>query len=195
MRCSNLFILTVLSLVTACKSTGGDLTAPLKFDNGDYETIVINARRLEIIENWQMPMEPPYIGHFQIPYPSNVVAEWAAGVLQPAGGSGELIVDISKASVTKTKLPRETNLQGILSDQQDTKIRVELVARLMWLQPVGGTQAMVNLSANQSKTIPESSTPNEFDRAVKETLVLALSSLDNQVRAELKKIDNITLPQ
>ena len=194
MRFSNLFIMVVMCLMTACKSTNSDLTAPPKFDNGDYATIVINARRLEIIENWQMPMEAPYIGHFQVPYPSNVVAEWAAGVLQPAGGSGELIFDISKSSVTKTKLPRETNLQGLLSDQQDTKIRVELGARLMWLQPVGGTQAMVNLYANQSKTIPESSTPNEFDRAVKETLLLALTALDSQLRDELTKIDNIVLP-
>ena len=96
--------------------------------------------------------------------------------------------------MTKEKLPRETNLQGILSDQQDTKIRVELVARLMWLQPVGGARAMVNLSASQLKTIPESSTPNEFDRAVKETLLLALAALDRQARDELQKIDNIILP-
>jgi len=194
MRFSNLFIMAVMGIVTACKSTSGDLTAPLRFDSSNYATIVINARRLEIIENWQMPMKAPYIGHFQTPYPSNVIAEWAAEVLQPAGGSGELIIDISKASVTKAKLPRETNLQGILSDQQDAKIRVELVARLMWLQPVGGTQAMVNLSANQSKTIPESSTPNEFDMAVKETLLRALTALDRQARAELRKIDNIIMP-
>ena len=165
-----------------------------KYDPAGFESIRVDARKLEIIENWQMPMEAPYIGHFQTPYPSNIVADWAASVLQPAGGSGELILDISKASMTKEKLPRETSLQGILSDQQDTKIRVELVARLMWLQPVGGTQAMVDLSANQTKTIPESSTPNEFDRAVKETLLLALKALDGQARAELNKIDNIILP-
>ena len=50
---------------------------------------------------------------------------------------------------------------------------------------------MVNLSASQSKTIPESSTPNEFDKAVKETLLLALAALDRQAREELENIDNI----
>ena len=64
----------------------------------------------------------------------------------------------------------------------------------MWLQPVGGARAMVNFSASQSKTIPESSTPNEFDKAVKETLLLALAALDRQAREELQKIDNIILP-
>ena len=63
----------------------------------------------------------------------------------------------------------------------------------MWLQPVGGAKAMVNLSASQSKTIPESSTPNEFDKAVKETLLLALAALDGQAREELQRIDNLLL--
>ena len=194
MRLGYIGIMAAMGLMTACGTTSGDGKAPPKFDSDSYAVMAMNARRLEIVENWQMPMEAPFIGHFQTPYPSNIVAEWAARVLQPAGGSGELILDISKAAVTREKLPRETNLQGIFSDQQDTKIRVELFARLMWLQPVGGAKAMVDLSASQSKSIPESSTPNEFDKAVKETLLMALAALDTQARRELQKIDNIILP-
>ena len=37
----------------------------------------LNARRLEIIENWKMPIEPPYIGHLQQPYPGNLISQWA----------------------------------------------------------------------------------------------------------------------
>ena len=117
-------------------STNG-AKAPPKFDSGGYAAIAMNARRLEIVENWQMPMEAPYIGHFQTPYPSNIVAEWAASVLQPAGGSGELILDISKASVTKEKLPRRQSA-GYSLGSAGYQNQVELVARLMWLQPVGG---------------------------------------------------------
>ena len=194
MRLGYIGIMAAMGLMTACGTTSSNGKAPPKFDSDSYAVMAMNARRLEIVENWQMPMEAPFIGHFQTPYPSNIVAEWAARVLQPAGGSGELILDISKAAVTREKLARETNLQGIFSDQQDTKIRVELVARLMWLQPVGGAKAMVDLSASQSKSIPESSTPNEFDKAVKETLLTALAALDTQARRELQKIDNIILP-
>ena len=141
-----------------------------------------------------MPMQAPYIGHFQTPYPSNLVAQWAATVLQPAGGSGEIILDISRAAVTREKLTLQTDLKGILTDQQHTKIRVEFAARLMWIQPVGGAQAMVNLSAVHSQTLPESATPNAFDNAVKETLLLALAALDEEARKELAKIDKLILP-
>ena len=167
--------------------------SPPKFDSGGYAAIAMNARRLEIVENWQMPMK----------HPTSVISRHLIRAILSLNGRQRVTAgrrqwrvdfDISKASVTKEKLPRETNLQGILSDQQDTKVSVELVARLMWLQPVGGARAMVNLSASQSKTIPESSTPNEFDKAVKQTLLLALAALDRQAREELQKIDNVILP-
>jgi hypothetical protein len=187
-------IVIALSLVTACGSTTSGIKAPPKFQSDTYSGLALNARRLEIVENWQMPMQAPYIGHFLTPYPSNLIAQWAASVLQPAGGSGELILDISKAAVTREKLPRKTDLQGILTDQQDTRIRVEIAARLMWIQPVGGAKALINLSAVQSTTVPESSTANAFDIAVNETLLAALAALDAQARKELAKIDNIVLP-
>ena len=83
-------IIVVVGLVTACGTSTNGAKAPPKFDSGGYAAIAMNARRLEIVENWQMPMEAPYFGHFQTPYPSNIVAKWAASVLQPAGSSGEL---------------------------------------------------------------------------------------------------------
>ena len=106
----------------------------------------LNARRLEIIENWKMPIEPPYIGHLRQPYPGNLVSQWATRTLVPAGGSGELILDITRAAVTKVKLPRQVGLTNALTDQQDAEIKVEFEAQLMWLQPVGGSQAMIKLA-------------------------------------------------
>jgi hypothetical protein len=105
-----------------------------------------------------------------------------------------MILDISRAAVIKEKLPAQTDLKGLLTDQQNNRIRVELSARLMWLQPVGGAQAMAVISANHSSTIAESSTPNIFNQAVSETFLEALDLLDKEARKELRKIDNILLP-
>lgn len=194
MRIFYLLAVSLLLGLTGCGATSKSVTAPPKLQTSDFSPLALNARRLEIVENWQMPMQDPYVGHMMSPYPSNVVAEWAASVLQPAGGSGEIIFDISRAAVTEIKLPHKTGLQNAFTDQQDKKIKVDLEARLMWLQPVGGTQAMINLKAFQSVTIPESSTANEYNAAVKETLLQAVAALDQQARAELAKIELIILP-
>lgn len=159
-----------------------------------FQSMPLNARRLEIIENWQMPIKAPYIGHLQQSYPSNLISRWASRVLTPAGGSGELILDISRAAVTKEKLPLKVGIANALTDQQDSRIRVEFEVRLMWLQPVGGAQAMVRLASSHSVTIPESSSANDVQRAVNESLQTALAGLDKQARAELAKLDGIILP-
>lgn len=194
MRAIYVFAIAILASLSACGTTSSGIKAPPKLNTADYAALSLNARRLEIVENWQMPMETPYIGHLQTPYPSNVVSEWAASTLRPAGGSGEVIFDISRAAITEIKLPRQTGLSSAFTDEQSVKVKAEIQARLMWLQPVGGNQAMAQLQASHSVTLAESSTANEFNAAVQEALLQAVKALDAQTRNELQKIDNILLP-
>ena len=96
----------------------------------EFVPLAMNARRLEIIDNWQMPVEPPYIGHRAQTLPSNLLAKWASQVLQPAGGSGELVFDISRASVTRIALPLEAGIKTLLPTSRKAKSRQNLMLRL-----------------------------------------------------------------
>ena len=122
------------------------------------------------------------------------MAKWASQVLQPAGGSGELVFDISRASVTQIALPLEVGIKTLLTDQQESKIKAEFDVKIMWLQPVGGGQALVQLKADHSVTIPESASSNDLQNAIQTALMGALASLDRQARVELVQINNIILP-
>lgn len=186
-------LLLLAFLAGACTGTGAP-PPQVSITDAGFQSMPLNARRLEIIENWQMPIKAPFIGHLQQPYPTNVISQWASRVLTPAGGSGELILDISRAAVTKEKLPKKVGVANALTDQQDSRIRVEFEAQLMWLQPVGGAQAMIRLSSSHSVTIPESSSANDVQRAVNDSLAVALAGLDRQARNELAKLDGIILP-
>ena len=193
-RLRPLLIPAMLLALAACTTVSAPPPQPVSIQSAGFEALYLNARQLEIIENWKMPIKPPYIGHLQQPYPGNLVSQWATTVLLPAGGSGEMILDITRAAVTKVKLPPQVGLATALTDQQDSEIRVEFEARLMWLQPVGGSQAMIKLAASHSVTIPESSTANDVQRAVNACLNEALAGLDSQARTELAKLDNVILP-
>ncbi len=193
-KLSLLFSLVALIFLGACGATTTTVTAPPKFEANNYQPLRMNARRMEIIENWQMPIEAPYIGYLANPAPSNVVIDWASNILMPAGGSGELVLDISRASLTRTKLARSAGLNSLITDEQESKIEAHIEARLIWLQPVGGFQGMIELSARHALTIPESSTANELDIAVQEALLAAVNLLDKQAREEVAKIPNITVP-
>ena len=191
---SLLFGLVALIFLGACGATTTTVTAPPKLDVDSFQPLRMNARRMEIIENWQMPVVAPYIGYLANPAPSNVVIDWASRILLPAGGSGELVLDISRASLTRTKLARSANLNSLITDEQESKIEAQIEARLIWLQPVGGFQGMIELSARHSVTIPESSSANDLNVAVQDALLVAVNLLDKQAREEIAKIPNITVP-
>jgi hypothetical protein len=191
---SLLFGLVALIFLGACGATTTKVTAPPKLDVDSFQPLRMNARRMEIIENWQMPVVAPYIGYLANPAPSNVVIDWASRILLPAGGSGELVLDISRASLTRTKLARSANLNSLITDEQESKIEAQIEARLIWLQPVGGFQGMIELSARHSVTIPESSSVNDLNVAVQDALLVAVNLLDKQAREEIAKIPNITVP-
>ena len=193
MRAVTMPLLLVSLVLAACTATSPP-PPQVAVQSAGFAALPLNARKLEIIENWEMPIKPPYIGHLQQPYPGNLVSQWATQVLVPAGGSGEMILDITRAAVTKVKLTPQTGLANALTDQQDSEIRVEFEAKLMWLQPVGGSQAMIKLAASHSVTIPESSSANDVQRAVNECLNAALAGLDKQARTELATLDNVILP-
>ena len=167
---------------------------PVIFKSAAYQPLALNARRLEIIDNWQMPIADHYVGHQINPLPSNVVADWAAHVLRPAGGSGEIVFDMERIAVTLTDMPQKLDLKGLLSDQQSRKAKAVIKAQIMWLQPVGGTQARVDLSASHSITVRESANPNEVREALHKALRGALLRLDAQARKELAMIESIILP-
>jgi hypothetical protein len=177
--------------LAACQTTA---PTPPVTSADKFAPLSINARRLEIIDNWQMTVEAPYVGHRAQTLPSNLLADWAAQVLQPAGGSGELIFDMLRASVIRIELPMKAGITNLLTDQQESKIKAEFVVNIMWLQPVGGTQARVELRADHSVTIPESATANDLQTTIQTALMGALTTLDQQARVELAKINKITLP-
>ena len=184
-------VFAVLAGLSGCQTTA---PVPPTTTADEFIPLAMNARRLEIVDNWQMPVEPPYIGYRAQTSPSNLLASWASQVLQPAGGSGELVFDISRASLTRVALPLEAGLTTLLTDQQESKIKAEFEIKIMWLQPVGGHQALLQLQAGHSVTIPESASTIDLQNAMQEALLGALTSLDQQARAELARVNNITLP-
>ena len=187
----------IVIVVAALACLGGcQTTAPVApaTTADEFLPLGLNAKKLKIENDWQMSFETPYIGHRAQTIPSDLLAKWASQVLQAAGGSGEIIFGIRRAAVTRTKLPLEAGIGTLLTDQQESKIRVDFDITIMWIQPVGGMHAFVQLQEGHSVTIPESASANDLQNAMQVALMGALKSLDQQVRAELVQINNIILP-
>ena len=181
-------------LLSGCAATKAPPAAPPSFDASDYQALRLDARSLQLIENWQMPMKPPYIEHTLEPNMSSLIIQWASRVLIPVGGSGEVILDISQASVSLTDLEKSNNVISLFSNQQESEIRVDIKARMMWIQPIGNKQGTVKIVASASKTVPETASPNDYVVAAKQTMLDAIAKLDKHARMKIAEIPRIILP-
>lgn len=183
----------VMMGLMACQS-GVSLEKVTTIDVDKAEGLAINARRLEVVNNWLMPLEAPYVEHELNPTPATSVIEWAKKTVVPKGSSGELILNISEASVQQEELAPAEGLLNSLKDNQETRIRVTIKAQLLWIQPVGDYTGTAELAAKTTQTLPESATPADYLIAKQNLVNRAIALIDQQARAEIMKIDAILLP-
>ena len=147
--------------LSACQ-TGVSVEKTISFQIQDDAELAINARRLEIVDNWIMPLSPPYVEHELTPTPAESLIDWATKTVLPKGASGELILNISEASIQQEKLPPAEGFFDSLKDNQESRIRVTMQAQLLWIQPVGNYTGTAELAAKVSQTLPESATPADY---------------------------------
>ena len=188
-----LFILSffILPIFNGCSSNVKKI--PTKLEISNYKPIRLDSRHLEIIDNWKMPLNSPYIEHILDPTFSEILIDWASNVLLPIGGSGKVILEITESSVQTIEIPRKTSWYDIISDQQETKIQVIINANLTWIQPVGGKEGMVKIESSASNTIRESASSNDYDVVIHNTIQEAINLLDFQTREKVLEIPTLVL--
>lgn len=194
MRLHIFFVFSALLLaVSGCQSKV-ELETISIYNADEAQSLAINARRLEIVNNWLMPLEAPYVEHELNPTPADSMIKWAQQVVVPKGASGELILNISEASIQEEALPPSEGFLDSFKDNQETRLRVTLNAQLLWIQPVGNYQGTAELAAKTSQTLPESATPADYLIAKQNLVNRALALIDRQARDEIQKIDAMLLP-
>jgi len=97
-----------------------------------------------------------------------------------------VVLDISQASVKQTALPKSEKLVDLFRDNQEVMVRADIKAKLLWIQPVGGKQAIIDLGATASRTIKETATPNERDIIIREVMVEAVELINQQAAKEIR---------
>jgi len=194
MRLHIFFVFSALLLAMSGCQSKVELETISIYNAGEAQSLAINARRLEIVNNWLMPLEAPYVEHELNPTPADSMIKWAQQVVVPRGASGELILNISEASIQEEALPPSEGFLDSFKDNQETRLRVTLNAQLLWIQPVGNYQGTAELAAKTSQTLPESATPADYLIAKQNLVNRALALIDRQARDEIQKIDAMLLP-
>lgn len=126
-------------------------------------TIQLNVAKIEIINEYKMPFEKPYVEHLVPIAPGAAAERWAADILKPTGSRGTALFVITRASVTEKKLKTTKGLKGLIAIEQSEEYEAALDARIEILD---GTRrlATAKTSITRTQTAREDATPNQRSR-------------------------------
>lgn len=165
----------------APQATIGFTGKPLKLD----------VASVAVDERYNPPGRAPNVEQLHTLTPSTIARRWADTRLVPVGSRGIATLTVFNASVIESRLPVKGGLTGFFGDQTDTKITATLRAELVVSRP--GDQAgaystyKASVNATGEKTILQSASLNDRDRAYFELMQLIAQKFDDALSAEVNR--------
>ncbi|WP_033406407.1 hypothetical protein [Kiloniella laminariae] len=133
------------------------------------------------------PGQSPNVEHLFNKTPAEVAERWAQDRLQAMGNDGVLNFIIKNASVTETKLERQTGITGLVtydqSERYDGVIEIEMQVR----DGRGYKDAQVFARAERSKTVPENLTLREREKVWFKITEDLMIEIDRQLQQGIAK--------
>lgn len=186
-------IVAACILAAACSGTpppSGAGSARLTFEHTG--PILLDVAAIEFVEAWQQPGAAPDIGHLHRNNPPSIARAWVAHRLvraPAASGKGTLRAILRDGSITRTALPVKGGVEGLFTDEPDTRLEARLAVELELVDPAAGRIAGIQVVVTGAREVLQSASLNERDAiyfALMEKLAAALDrELDNGIRAEL----------
>jgi hypothetical protein len=139
------------------------------------------VQRVETVSRFAPTLRAPNVEHaFPVP-PARALETWASQRLKSVGGNARARFTILDASVTETKLSRDTSMRGYFTKQQSERYdaRVEVVLEIQ----EGARHGAANAIGTRWTTVGEDVSLNERER-IKFNLI---ESLMKDFDAELEK--------
>lgn len=180
-------VLLVCGMLAACVSSPPPPPATVELTFQHRTPIRIVASGVEVVDRYEPSGRPPYVEHLHSPTPSALVRRWAEERLTMVGTQGLVTLIIDQASVVEQPLPVTDGLEGLFSDEPDTKLIGRIEARFEYVNvgPPQRTHA-VEITADASIEVLESATLNERDLAYLRLVELLASEFDQALTAEIE---------
>ena len=165
-RLPSVFIALCLSLALwSCESPLPKVSYPeLRFNR--LPTINLDVARIEIVEQFRSPLQPPHVEHELPLAPATAMVNWARDRLRAVGKSGVAKFIIIDASVKATALAKKKGLKAAFTLDQAARYDARLEARLDVTTAGGLGKGFAVAKASRRRTMPEAVSVNERDDAL-----------------------------
>ena len=166
------------------------VNASEKFNLSNAKPIRLAVERINVYDNYRMPLKDPFVEHRMRRSPSNALDGWAYSVLRPEGLDGIANMTIVEASAKLEFLNNELTLFDLFRDKQKSKITVTLSAKLEIIKERNGSSGYVDVFSSYTQTAPESASVNQLEKVWDLSVLSAIGKFDKEFRRQI-----LDLPQ
>ena len=184
------FILYSLGSLFYFSSNRYVLNANENFNLSNAKPIRLAVERINVYDNYKMPLKDPFVEHRMRRSPSNALDGWAYSVLRPEGLDGLANMTILEASAKLEFLNNEVTLFNLFRDKQKSKITVTLSAKLEIIKERDGSSGYVDVFSSYTQTAPESASVNQLEKVWDLSVSSAIGKFDKEFRKQI-----LDLPQ
>ncbi|HBN50390.1 MULTISPECIES: hypothetical protein [Thalassospira] len=110
---------------------------------------------------------------------------WPDDRIQTAGTSDVLRYSVTEASITSSVLKTKKGFSGVFTDDQSEKVEMKVSAKLEVLDPNGTQKGEVAATAVRTRTLSESMSVAEREKAVYDETATLLMDLDRELERQI----------
>lgn len=154
------------------------------------QPVVLDASRIEIVDEYRMPLASPNVEHRAPLAPSAAAERWARDVLKPSGSGGRAVFRILKGSLVETDLKTKGGVQGWFNIDQAERYDAAIEGRLDLYGADGRMLGNASANATRYQTIAENASLNDRQKLwynlVEATARDFATAMEQAIRRELR---------
>lgn len=153
----------------------------------ERQPIALDVANVEVRQDYRPPLTAPNVEHRFPVSLSDTIARWAQDRLRPVGRAGTATFIVTDASVIEEELPTRKGLTGLLTTDQEARLKGRVAARLEVDQGGGLATGFVEANAVRTQTIAEGITLAERDQVFYRMEEALAKDLDRELEAAVRE--------
>ena len=165
-------------ILSSCQQT--KILDDVVFDNTLLNYINFNAGKKEINVTYEAILNEPFIEHVMSKSPTTRIVLWLENNINKFGNENKLVIDIQKASITKTSIDTKTQVAGINKKQNELLYELNFVIQFILYNDSDQILSTVQAKVFRSTTSSNFISLNERDRILDKLTLDSLHDLSDK---------------
>ena len=147
--------------------------------------LYFSVNKLEVLDNYKMPLSKPNVEHKMRRSPSVILTSWAHNVIRTQGNEGYVKLIINRASATVSNIDKKNTIFNFFKNKQSYNVKVFFSGRLEIFDKTNNKSGYINIETSFSKTAPEAASLSELEKLYDYVTIEALGKFDKEFRKRL----------